>query len=142
MSITPIYPLSSGALILALLLGGCQFNLLKPPQTASVPAGDCVAACETLKNQCSERQRLREQLCQEQQGRLKDPKRSCQPGADPLCPQPIACLGEDLTPCQVQYTECVARCALAPPSKPNKQIDGLGLSDHRRSVRMGLAGWP
>lgn len=110
------YPLGLGACILAVSLGGCQLNPLKPTPIAAVPEGPCAAACESLKNQCAERQRAREQLCQEERARLDDPKRTCRSGPDPLCPQPIVCLGEDLTPCAVQYRECTARC----PAKPTE----------------------
>ncbi|QIK37011.1 hypothetical protein GWK36_02245 [Caldichromatium japonicum] len=114
------YPSGLSACILALLLGGCQFNPLKPTQTPSALEGACAAACESLKNQCAERQRAREQLCQEERVRLADPKRTCQPGSDPLCPQPIDCLGEELTPCTVQYGECTVRCTSS-PAEQNKQ---------------------
>lgn len=105
-----------------LLLAGCQFNPLKPksatPAPSAKPESACAASCDTAKTQCEERQRLREQLCQEQAERLKNDTPPCNTTANPLCPQPTACLGEDLSLCRVQHAECLSRCANAPPPTP------------------------
>jgi hypothetical protein len=105
-----------------LLLTGCQFNPLKPKSVApsAAPERACAANCDTAKTQCEERQQLREQLCQEQTTRLKDDTTPCNTTTNPICPQPIACLGEDLSLCRVQHAECLSRCATAPAAPPSK----------------------
>jgi hypothetical protein len=105
-----------------LLLAGCQFNPLKPKSAApsAAPERACAANCDTAKTQCEERQQLREQLCQEQTTRLKDDTTPCNTTTNPICPQPIACLGEDLSLCRVQQAECLSRCATAPAAPPSE----------------------
>jgi len=104
-----------------LLSAGCQFNPLKPKSDAAAmsaePEAACAAGCDLAKTQCEERQRLREQLCQEQAARLQNDTTPCNTTANPLCPKPTACLGEDLSLCRTQHAECLSRCASA-PSEP------------------------
>ncbi|MTW22975.1 hypothetical protein [Allochromatium palmeri] len=101
-----------------LLLVGCQFNPLKPrsavPATSAAPESACAANCDIAKTQCEERQQLREQLCQEQAARLQNDTTPCNTTTNPLCPQPTACLGEDMGLCRVQHEECLTRCANTP----------------------------
>ena len=103
------------------LLAGCQFNPLKPksdaPATSAAPESACAANCDTARTQCEERQRLREQLCQEQTTRLQNDTTPCNTTTNPLCPKPTACLGEDLKLCRVQHAECLSRCGTV-PSEP------------------------
>ncbi|MCK7578504.1 MAG: hypothetical protein MZV65_24055 [Chromatiales bacterium] len=103
-----------------LLLAGCQFNPLKPksdtPAVSAEPDTACAANCDTAKTQCEERQRLREQLCREQVERLKNDTTPCNTTTNPHCPQPTACLGEDLSLCRVQHAECLSRCAATAPA--------------------------
>jgi hypothetical protein len=106
-----------------LLLAGCQFNPLKPKSpeasaTSAAPESACAANCDIAKTQCEERQRLREQLCQEQTTRLKNDATPCNTTTNPICSQPIACLGEDLNLCRVQHSECLSRCAVVPTPTP------------------------
>ena len=104
-----------------LLLVGCQFNPLKPkpdaPTASAAPESACAANCDLARTQCEERQRLREQLCQEQATRLQNDATPCNTTANPLCPKPTACLGEDMGLCSTQHAECLSRCAKA-PSEP------------------------
>ena len=109
--------------VTSVLLAGCQFNPLKPksdaPATSAAPESACAANCDTARTQCEERQRLREQLCQEQTTRLQNDTTPCNTTTNPLCPKPTACLGEDLGLCRVQHAECLTRCANTPaPTTP------------------------
>lgn len=107
-----------------LLLAGCRLNPLKPEAEAQARAADaapesvCAANCETAKAQCESRQRLREQLCLEQATRLQNGAASGPSATRPLNPQPMACLGEDLSLCRVQHTECLSRCTIPPAPAP------------------------
>ncbi|MGQ9658950.1 MAG: hypothetical protein ACUVQI_03680 [Thermochromatium sp.] len=100
------------------LLTGCPFNPLKPksdaPAMSAEPGNACVAHCDLAKAHCEGRQRLREQLCQEQAERLKNETTPCNT-VTPRCPPPMICLGEDLGLCRTQHAECLSRCAAIPP---------------------------
>lgn len=108
--------------VTSVLLAGCQFNPLKPksdaPATSAAPESACAVNCDTARTQCEERQRLREQLCQEQATRLQNDTTPCNTTTNPLCPKPTACLGEDLGLCRVQHAECLTRCANTPAPTP------------------------
>ncbi|ADC62176.1 hypothetical protein [Allochromatium vinosum] len=111
-----------------LLLAGCQFNPLKPksddaPATSTALESACATDCDMARTQCEERQRLREQLCQEQTTRLQNDTTPCNTTTNPLCPKPTACLGEDMGLCGVQHAECLTRCADTPAPAPTPAKD-------------------
>lgn len=115
------------ATLVLTIAGGCETplgerQLIQPAD----PSGQaCAAGCELPKAQCEQRQRLREEECQQHFARQSEIYDDCATSRQRHCLQPEACLGVEMRICEFQYEECVLDCGgrvesrldILPPAK-------------------------
>ncbi|AFL73120.1 hypothetical protein [Thiocystis violascens] len=116
------------ATVLFIALSGCQTPFVK--QEASQPTENrdpaCVDRCNLAKNQCEQRQRLRETQCQQDFQQISADHLACVATRGRPCQQPVTCLGADLRICKTQHEECVLACGVRvqSPAEPAPRTDG------------------
>lgn len=113
-------------LILALAvsaLAGCELM----PRTSflsgldrSAPSASpaCQERCTRPKEECEQRQTLREQDCQARAKRSAPDYASCSTNKDRRCTEPVPCLGADLGICRTEYDGCVRECEATKDETP------------------------
>lgn len=101
------------ATILFVMLTGCQ--ALLPAPTSVIPPTDadgqaCAAACALPHEQCEQRQRLREDQCQQDAEQISAEYAACSANKGRQCLQPVPCLGAEMQVCKTQFDECILAC--------------------------------
>lgn len=116
------------ATVLFIALTGCQTPFVK--QEVKNPTVNldqaCVASCDLARSQCEQRQRLREEQCQQDFQQISADHLTCVATRGRPCQQPVTCLGADLRICKIQHEECVLACGgrVQLPVGPAPRTDG------------------
>ena len=125
------------ATVLLATLTGCQTPFVKQEVIQPTRPLDqaCVARCDLLNTQCQQRQRIREQECQQHFTQVRADHAACVASNGLHCLQPVACLGVDMSICTTQREECLQTCQvrLAPPLKTTPRTDGVAPTPGPRS---------
>lgn len=108
------------ATVLFITLAGCQLPLVKTEAVKPTGTFDqaCVARCDRSNTQCEQRQRLREEECQQHFKPVSVEYAACVADQGLYCLQPVTCLGAETGICTTQREECLHGCSVRAAQSP------------------------